>query len=83
MARDPLTYRHPRTLAEIEPDPRAWWTNGAAEVEHEHAIRLQLAEDARRHPAADEPVPFTATGAYVLLAVVAAVSFLVIVALRP
>jgi len=45
---DPLTYRHPRSIAETQDQRFEWWTSGANVDAEEHELREQFG-DAPQH----------------------------------
>lgn len=44
---DPLTARYPRTLHDLDNDPRRWWTTAEASIAEEEFIRDSFNDDAR------------------------------------
>jgi hypothetical protein len=44
---DPLTYRHPRSLAETQQGPFDWWTTGPRAEAEERTLRAQLGASKR------------------------------------
>jgi hypothetical protein len=70
---DPLTYRHPRTIAETEDQRFEWWATGEHVDEQERTLRAQFGE----HPSTPRGRWISIfTGAVALLGFAALLAFM-------